>query len=284
MAGGLLMAPENDNNDEIQQKRIIYVDDVNYALITIKERLKDAYEVYPTQSVEKMFEILERIRPDLILLDVNMPDVDGFETLKQIKADRRYADIPVMFLSAKRDRHSIIKGMSLGAVDYITKPVSNERLIEYIDFHLDPEKRAADKPIVLAVDDDPSMLQTISALLDGQYVVYTLTDARIEQMLKELLKKATPDLFILDYNMPGITGFELVPIIRAIPGHEATPIIFLTGEGSIDHITVAANLGACEYIVKPIDDALLHKKVASHLTDFIMHRRIRSLMEDDRRK
>jgi DNA-binding response OmpR family regulator len=268
---------EEKVEEDVPLKRIIYVDDVNYSLITIKERLKDSYEVYPTQSYEKMFEIMERIIPDLILLDVNMPDVDGYEIIKKIKADRRYTDIPVMFLSSKKDKKSIIRGMSLGAVDFITKPVTNDELFEYIEFHLDPDKRAAIKPVILAIDDSPSILHAINSILGDQYMIYTLPDVKVEQVLKELLKKTAPDLFLFDYNMPGLNGFDLIPIIRANPEHETTPIIILTSEKSIDHITVAVHLGACDYILKPIDADVLRKKVATHLADFIMHRRIRTV-------
>jgi response regulator RpfG family c-di-GMP phosphodiesterase len=279
-------AAEFEENPEYVEKvyrKIMYVDDINYALITIKERLKDQYEIYPTQSVEKMFEVLERVKIDLILLDINMPEVDGFEAIGKIKADKRYADIPVIFLTAQKDRKSIVKGMSLGAADFITKPISNENLIEHIEYLFDPEKRAAIKPAILAIDDNPSILQAINALLGDQYTVYTLPEVRVEQVLTELLKKITPDLFLLDYRMPVLTGFDLIPIIRKFPGHEETPIVFLTSEKTIDHVTAAAHLGVCDYIIKPIDEMILRRKMATHLADFVMRRRIRALA-DDRRK
>ena len=87
----------------------------------------------------------------------------------------------------------------------------------------------------------------------------------------------TPDLFILDCQMPVYSGFDLVPIIRRIREHEETPIIFLTSEGTIDNISVAINLGARDFIIKPIDEAILREKVALHIKDFMMRRRIRSL-------
>jgi PleD family two-component response regulator len=264
-------------------KKIIHLDDLNFSLVMLKDQLKNDYEVYPTQSAEKMFEILERIKADLILMDVNMPDIDGFKVIEKIKADKRYANIPVMFFTSRRDKESIIKGIKLGAVDFISKPIpSAEKLKEHIELCLDPEKRSAIRPIILAIDDTPSILQTINALLSEQYTVYTLPHAN-EQVVKELLRKVTPDLFILDYNMPRITGFELVPILRNIKGHEDTPIMFLTSEKSMDHISVALSLGACDYVLKPIDEIALRKKITKHLTDFLVRRRIRSLEEHDKR-
>jgi DNA-binding response OmpR family regulator len=273
----------NTGPEETISRKIIYVDDVYYSLITIKERLKRQYEIYPAQSVEKMFEVLERIKPDLILLDINMPEVNGFEAIERLKADKRYTDIPIIFLTSQKDRKTIIKGMSLGAADVVTKPFAEDKLIECIEYQFDAEKRAAIKPSILAIDDTPSILQAINSLLGEQYTVYTLPEVRAEQVLKELLKKITPDLFLLDLNMPILSGLDLIPVIRKIPGHEETPIVILTSEMTVDHVTVATNLGVCDYIVKPINESILRKKMEFHLADFIMRRRIRSIA-DDRRK
>jgi DNA-binding response OmpR family regulator len=268
------------NTEEKEIRKVIYVDDVYYSLVTIKERFKRHYEIYPTQSVEKMFEILEKVKPDIILLDINMPDVDGYDAIEKLKADRRYAGIPVIFLTAQKDRNSIIKGMSLGAADFITKPFTDEKLIECIEYQFDAAKRETHRPVILSIDDNPSILQAVNSILENQYTVYTLPEVKSEQMLIELLRKITPDLFLLDYNMPGLNGFDLVPIIRKIPGHEETPILFLTSSSTVDHVSTAVYLGVSSYIIKPIDKKVLQEKVVTHLTDYIMRRRIRSLNDD----
>jgi two-component system chemotaxis response regulator CheY len=108
-----------------------------------------------------------------------------------------------------------------------------------------------------------------------------MTEVKSEQMLVELLKKIIPDLFLLDYNMPVLNGFDLIPIIRKFPGHEETPIVFLTSEGTIDHVTAARHFGACDYIIKPIDKKVLREKIAMHLTDFVIRRRIRAIKEEE---
>jgi len=273
-----------NNNEEKSLKKIVHLDDLNFSLITLRDQLKKDYEVYPAQSVEKMFEILERIKADLILLDVDMPDADGFKVIENLKADKRFNSIPVVFLTSRKDKASITKGIKLGALDFISKPVlSHEQLKEDLELCLDPEKRATVKPIILAVDDTPSILHAINSLLGEQYMVCTLPNASNDQVIKELLKKIIPDLFLLDYNMPGLTGFELVPIIRSIQGHEDTPIVFLTSEKSMDHLTAAVGLGACDYIIKPIDEVILRKKMSKHLEDFIIRRRIRLLEENNKR-
>ena len=255
-------------------KKIVLVDDTTYHLLSVKERLKSHYEIFPAQSAEILFDILKKVMPDLILLDINMPKVDGFETIEKLKADADFADIPVIFFTAKNDQSSVRKGLSLGAVDFITKPASNSELIESIENQLDPDKRDRIKPRIIAVDDNPSILQSINHALQKQYHVYTLPHP---EAIKEVLKGLTPDLFLLDYQMPNLTGFDLVPIIREHPVHEKTPIIFLTSEGTVAKLGEAIAIGACDFIVKPIDAVILRKKLSSHLVDFKMWQRIQSL-------
>ena len=116
--------------------KIIMVDD-NMANLTMgRNMLKSAYEVYPAPSAAKLFEILENVTPDLILLDIVMPDMNGYETIKKLKSDERYKDIPVIFLTAKNDEESELEGFDMGAVDYISKPFSAPRLLKRISNHL----------------------------------------------------------------------------------------------------------------------------------------------------
>jgi PleD family two-component response regulator len=259
---------------EISRKTIVLVDDVGFHLISIKDRLKERYKVFTAQSVEILFEILEQVIPDLILMDLNMPEVDGFEAMKKLKANRLYSVIPVIVLSSSKDRKSAEKVKNLGAVDYISKPFTDADLTESIECQLDPLKMVENRPVVLVVDDDPGILKSVNFQLENRYKMYTLPDPC---RIGELLRKITPDLFLLDCNMPGCSGFDLIPIIRSYPEHKETPIVFLTTEGTNDVISVAIHLGAKDYILKPPDGAVLREKLSSQLKGYIMQRRIRKL-------
>ena len=256
------------------RKKIVVVDDVNYSLLAVKEGLKKHYSVFTAQSAEILFGLLENTIPDLILLDVNIPEVNGYQILEKIKEDERLTEIPVVFLSAQKDRNSVMKGLGLGAADFLFKPITKERLIESIEFQLDPSTRSKVKPLILAVDDNPSILKSLNYLLRDLYEVRTISDPSV---VKDLLKLTTPDLFILDCKMPDIHGFDIVPIIRKSQLHDDTPIIFLTTEGTVDNITVAMNLGASDFIIKPIEKDVLREKIAFHLKDFMIRRRLRAL-------
>jgi len=124
------------------------------------------------------------------------------------------------------------------------------------------EKEAEHELLVLTVDDAPAILEAVAAVLADEYKVFKLPKPT---MLKDVLKKVKPDLFLLDYQMPVLNGFELIPIIRSFEEHKDTPIIFLTAEGTVDNITAAIGLGACDFIVKPFNPEQLREKVSKHI-------------------
>jgi PleD family two-component response regulator len=261
------------NTPEKIRRKIIYVDDISFGLITVKNKLKDRYEVFPAQSTAILFDILQHMSPDLILLDIKMPGTDGYNVLHMLREDGRYAGIPVIFVTSKSDKESVDKGISLGAAAYICKPFTTELLIETIEGVLDPDKQrhggsggheetGDNRPCILAVDDVTSMLRAIHYALRDKYKVHTLSDPT---ELKDLLREVTPDLFLLDYKMPAMNGFELIPVIREFPEHKETPIMFLTSESPADLLAAAFNLGVCDYIVKPFEPKSLHEKIEKHL-------------------
>jgi len=112
--------------------RIILVDDNMASLTMGRNMLKMHYAVYPASSAAKLFEILENVLPDLVLLDIEMPEMNGYEAIKKMKADVRFADIPVIFLTAKGDVDSELEGFDLGAADYMSKPFSGPLLLKRI--------------------------------------------------------------------------------------------------------------------------------------------------------
>lgn len=123
------------------------VDDNMASLTMGKNILKEKYDVYPISSGEKFFEILQKITPDLILLDVSMPDMDGYEVIRRLKASRKTQDIPVIFLTSRDDPGNELEGLSLGAIDYVSKPLSPALLIQRIDNQLllDSRKKELEK-------------------------------------------------------------------------------------------------------------------------------------------
>ena len=114
------------------RSKIVMVDDSIPNLDQGRNMLKTFFEVYPAPSAAKLFEILDNIVPDLILLDIEMPVMNGYEAIKSLKSNPRFAEIPVIFLTSKDDESSEMEGFDLGAVDYITKPFSGPLLLKRI--------------------------------------------------------------------------------------------------------------------------------------------------------
>ena len=116
-------------------KTIFVVDDSDTNLAMAEETLEKQYRVMTLPSAAKMFTLLEKVTPDLILLDITMPEMTGFEAMKRLKASGSH-DIPVIFLTGLTDPADEAYGIELGAVDFITKPFSEPVLLNRIKNHL----------------------------------------------------------------------------------------------------------------------------------------------------
>ncbi|MCL2765608.1 MAG: response regulator [Treponema sp.] len=117
-------------------KTIFIVDDSDTNLAKAEEALEDHYRTMTVPSAEKMFALLEKMRPDLILLDIEMPVMNGFEALKMLKSNNAWSDIPVIFLTGTKDAVIEEKSYSLGARDIITKPFSPDSLLSRISSYI----------------------------------------------------------------------------------------------------------------------------------------------------
>ena len=118
-------------------KTVFVVDDSDTNLSMAEAALENHYRVMTMPSAAKMFSLLGKLVPDLILLDIEMPEMDGFGALMKLKASGLWSDIPVMFLTGRNDAEVEVRGFELGAVDFITKPFSESVLINRIKTHLE---------------------------------------------------------------------------------------------------------------------------------------------------
>ena len=124
--------------DEQDQMAILIVDDVPANIQFLGKLLKDeGYKIAPAPNGKKALEMIPKMRPDLVLMDVMMPEMDGFEACSRMKASAEMKDIPVIFLSARSESEDVVKGFKLGAVDYIQKPFNAEELIVRVRNHLE---------------------------------------------------------------------------------------------------------------------------------------------------
>jgi len=124
-----------------EKELIILVDDNPANLRTGINVLAGKYAVATAPSAEKLFGLLENSKPSLILLDIDMPEMNGYEAIKILKAKDSTKDIPVIFLTGKTESGDELEGLSLGAIDYITKPFQPPLLLKRIEVHLLVEKQ-----------------------------------------------------------------------------------------------------------------------------------------------
>ena len=113
--------------------RILAVDDNSISLAAIEQELKKEYEVIPVNSGSRALQYLRREKPDLILLDIQMAQKDGIETLREIREMEKCKEIPVIMLTSKQDKTSVVETSKLGIYDYILKPFQGEDLHKRID-------------------------------------------------------------------------------------------------------------------------------------------------------
>ncbi len=143
-----------------EENRILVVDDIEENLKVLSETLIEE-GFYPLQAKngERAIQIAKKAKPDLILLDIKMPDMDGFETIALLKADPDTAEIPVIFISALNQIEDKVRGFRAGAVDYVSKPFQKEEVIARVSTHL--RLRAALKAVELERERSDRLLLNI---------------------------------------------------------------------------------------------------------------------------
>ena len=125
-------------------KTIFVVDDNDTNLMTAKMALDGKYKSFALPSAARMFKLAEKIVPDLILLDVDMPEMDGFEAMTALKAHATLRSVPVVFLTARSDEAAELRGFEMGALDFINKPFSVPVLLKRIEAHIETDKLVKD--------------------------------------------------------------------------------------------------------------------------------------------
>lgn len=264
----------NDIADKPSKSRILVVHDVNQNLHALVGILRHEFAVVVATSGAKALELAAR-QPasELILLDIRMPGMDGYEVLHRLKSNPDTADIPVIFVTALAEVSDEAVGLRLGAADYITKPVNPELLLLRVRNQLElrnhRRKRAAgnganaalrqEKSTLLLVDDVPDNIHGLATALQEEYRI--LVAANGPKAIELVNGPNPPDLVLLDVIMPGMDGYEVCRRIKSSPGGGRIPVIFVTvADSTIDKLQ-GFSIGAADYITKPFDIDEVHARV-----------------------
>jgi len=260
----------------MKKMRILFVDDDPDFCEANRAILEQAgYEVILAPDGKTGLDKAKKIIPDLIILDVMLPDVSGYSIARELKDNPNYSSIPIILLTAigvKPGSYAEHIAIQHKADAFLDKPVTPQILLEKINALLAAVKPAPKEeramPKILLVDDDSDFLEATKQILAAnRYEVITAKDG------EEGIAKAryeNPDLILLDVIMPGMDGFTVCYELRKSPQTRPIPIIMLTAVGqqfskpdygveiAIDHL-------ADDYIDKPVDTATLLKKIEKHL-------------------
>jgi CheY-like chemotaxis protein len=213
--------PRAEPEDRREDGRVVLaIDDDPDVVYLLRENLGEAgYRVVGALSGDDGLAKARALRPFAITLDIMMPDKDGWEVLRQLKADPATRDIPIIVVSIIDNRDL---GFRLGAFDYVLKPLERDAILAALA-HVE-----AHRGRLLVVDDDPDVTDMVRQLLaDEPYEVDSAADGH-EAL--EAIARAAPAVILLDLLMPRMDGFQVIQHLQQDSRYRAIPIIVLTAK------------------------------------------------------
>jgi len=253
-----------DNNNE-NKNRILIVDDDPEFLDLMRNYLEEDYIVGTIAYGKFALDYIREYPTDLVIMDVLMPSMDGFATLKQIREAKEGASIPVIFITGKSNRNIVLDSINVGVDAYIVKPVSKEMLSAKIIEILKNKKAMPSKKTILAVDDDVTYLKIINNSLKDVFNVIMLNS---EDMAERYLSTNTPDIIVLDYQMANNGGIRLLNKIKANSDYNEVPVIMMAGLNDKVIATTEMISRPNRFLIKPVSKLDLMKNIISCLNDF----------------
>ena len=208
---------------------IFIVEDNPMGLKTVRVTLEKAgYTVREARDGRSVLAMLNQ-RPDLIIQDLMLPDIDGFELVRKIRGFPAAAGIPIIAYSGLMTRLEEARSIEAGFTDYLFKPITPERLLEVIEAYLPPEggrKKVGEGHRLLVVDDDPTHLQLAKSRLE--HAGFTVMMAEGATAALALARQSPPDLILTDILMPKIDGFQFCLAVRGDAELAHIPVLLVS--------------------------------------------------------
>lgn len=251
--------------------KILTVDDSKTVRIIVKKAFKsyDCDIIEAANGVEGLATAAKE-NPDIILLDVTMPVMDGVEMLTKLKSDPALKGIPVIMLTAEGGRDNVLKIAKIGVRDYIVKPFKEELLVEKVGRVIDLKpigdgaqtkaKSIFDPANILVVDDKPAIIQQIQ---DGvKHTPWKITGVNTAGEAIDYCSKTPPDLVIISLSLPDEAAFTLFRLLRTNIKTKYTPVFGLVVKTDANAQQQAQQVGFTSIVTKPIEVTELEAKVA----------------------
>jgi CheY-like chemotaxis protein len=207
---------------DINAGSVLVIDDDSRVHDMLQRSLaKEGLRVLTARSGEEGLKMARQHHPDAITLDVMMPGMDGWAVLSELKSDPELADIPVVMLSMLDEQNM---GYSLGASDYLTKPIDRDRLAAVLKRYAGP----ADSRLALVVEDDPGVRDVTRRMLE--LAGWNVIEAENGRVALDRLASSKPGVILLDLMMPEMDGFQFVGELRARREWSSIPVVVVTAK------------------------------------------------------
>lgn len=254
--------------------RLLLVDDDPGAIHVMHRMLGRDYELRYALAGADALAIARGWRPDLVLLDAQMPGMSGTEVCRALKADPALAATPVIFVTALGQSGVELMALELGAAGHLSKPLDEARLLAAVQAQLAgtaaqpasaPAAGAADDgdTCILIVDDDVASVQAIHAALGSlQARFFFATDG---VMALQMAERHRPDLVLLDIYMPGMDGLDVLRRLKEMPAMADTQVVIVTRYAFPAMEEHALEAGGVDFIAKPYTQAVLRARVRNVL-------------------
>ena len=234
---------------------VLIVDDDMQTLETMSLYLKGTARVSTVLGGRQSLEYVQQYPVDIILLDVEMPIMDGFVTLEQLRKIEECINVPIILVTSKRDKYTVLNSCIMGVDGYLAKPVSKDMLIQKISEVYQNHEEQDNRKTVLLIDDDMSYLKQVNNFLQDSYNVIMINSAKLA--LNYLLKH-TPDIIVLDYQMPLYNGANVMNMIQKNTPEKHIPVIILSGALNREVLEECYSYNPAAYLAKPVSkEALL---------------------------
>lgn len=230
--------------------KILVADDDQVVLDVIKMYLNDIGEVVTVTNGKQALAYLMDNDVDVILLDVEMPAMDGFTTLKHIRNMKEGINVPVIMVTGKTDTATVLLSVKKGVDGYLAKPINKEHLVSKVKSVIEARKQTIGKLHVLAIDDDMTQLKLFHSYLQDEYHVIMINSAKLAV---EYLMKHVPDIILLDYQMPLYSGAHIMGMLRKNPVTENIPVLIISGSIDKEAMQECLAYRPAGCLVKPID-------------------------------
>jgi two-component system cell cycle response regulator len=278
--------------------KVLIVDDQLLNLKLLAAHLEAAgYEVCKASSGEEALRAVPEFTPDIVLLDIMMPGLDGYEVTRRLRGDPATSTIPIVLLTALEGTGEKVQGLDAGADDFLTKPVNRSELLARMrsliklkrlqeelkaKTELSPLPRATaprapgKRTILLVEDDERTVKHTRLVLENGGYATVV---ARSGGEAAAVLAASAPDLVLLDLMLPDMNGLELLARIRADAAHAELPVLITSALGDLDTKVKGIDTGADDYLVKPVNPFEMLARIKSNLRKLEASRRLRAELD-----